>query len=423
MANRGTQEERYKSWLARAQSKHGARFRYAKSQPFFQNQKSKITISCEYHGDFVSTGDKHVANDHGGCPKCGGDAKGNAKSKSYFAAYQKWLTTHLPDNLEIVSEFSGPSEPLMVRCKTHGTTKKTTALYIKNNKTNGCDACAREKVTSARQLTTEAIKEELMADLPTLITIIGVERGPQGTRVLASCSQHGDFLTTKGSLAKAKYACPECKRENSGYTSHRLARLIEAGSDGAPCQIGIMEVEVFGLKAIKVGVTIRTLEDRYKWYLKRIHWSATLPERLAYVLESRVHRYFAKVRDDQIRLAGMRGGKRWAGDTEIYLSEKLSEILNFVRAQTEQIPSEHIDYEAELSTLLTEKIFPSVAREKSTANRPKEIVGLDPRTKEVVITFPSISAAARAGYRNVSLVLNPASSRITAGGLEWRRKE
>lgn len=407
----------------RAQSKHGGRFHYVQAQSSFKNQKSEIILSCGRHGDFVTTGEKHLANDHGGCPKCGGEAKSKAKSLAYFSSYQKWLRTQLPQNLELVGEFVGPSEPLVVRCKTHGTTKETTAIYLKNNNTIGCDTCAREKVTSARRLTTEDIAAELTGQLPPLVSLVGVERGPEGTKVRATCAQHGDFLITKGSLAGAKYACPECKRENAGYTSHRLARLIDSGVEGDPCQIGVMEVEVFGLTAVKVGVTTRTLEDRYKWYLKGIHWSATVSERQAYILESRIHRHFADVRDNRIKLAGMRGGKRWGGDTEVYLRSRLSEILHFVRAQIAQVLHEQIDYEEELSRLLTEKTVTYVAREKSLANKPKEIEGLDPTTQEVVVTFPSLSAAARAGYRNVSLVLNPASSRVTAGGLKWRRKE
>jgi hypothetical protein len=364
-----------------------------------------------------------LATDHGGCPMCGREAKSKAKSAGYSTAYQKWLADKLPSNLEVVQQFTGPSEPIVVRCKIHGTTKITTAIYLKNNKTNGCDQCARDKTTKARQLTTEAVQDELADHLPALVTIVGLERGTNGTKVQATCSRHGDFLTTKGALAAAKYACPACKRENAGYTSHRLARLIDAGADGEPCQIGVMDVEVFSLKAIKVGVTTRTLKDRYKWYLKRIHWSATLPERLAYVLESRIHRHFAKMRDDRIRLAGMRGGKRWEGDTEVYRDSHLTEIMDFVRTQIAEIPHEKIDYEAELIKLLGERTVPDLTREKSLANRPKEIEGLDPTTKAVVATFPSLSAAARAGYRNVSLVLNPASSRLTAGGLEWRKKE
>ncbi|MCH7760905.1 hypothetical protein IIA15_05815, partial [candidate division TA06 bacterium] len=37
-----------------------------------------------------------------------------------------------------------------------------------------------------------------------------------------------------------------------------------------------IEVEVFGLKAMKVGVTTRTLEDRYKWFLRKVFFSAKI---------------------------------------------------------------------------------------------------------------------------------------------------
>jgi hypothetical protein len=48
-----------------------------------------------------------------------------------------------------------------------------------------------------------------------------------------------------------------------------------------------MEIEAFGIPTLKVGVTTRKLELRYRNYLKTIFFSAQLDELDAYVLEQR----------------------------------------------------------------------------------------------------------------------------------------
>ncbi len=182
-----------------------------------------------------------------------------------------------------------------------------------------------------------------------------------------------------------------------------------------------MEVEVFGIRSLKVGVTTRTLQERYKWNLKKIHFSAQLDEIDAYVLENRIHRAFKKNHDLRILMSGMRNGERWSGDTECYWRDKLDEIISFVN---DYIGNSHnITYMNELILYEVPDFFTrDASREKDVTNNPVAVIGVHPETLEIIVEFNSISDAYRAGYPNVSTIVSGTSERQISHGLRWFRK-
>lgn len=82
-----------------------------------------------------------------------------------------------------------------------------------------------------------------------------------------------------------------------------------------PTCLAVMELEVFGIRAMKVGVTTRSLEERYLWYLKEVFFAITFNELDAYVLQSQIRQKFREHTDLRILKKGMRVGGRWAGGT------------------------------------------------------------------------------------------------------------
>jgi hypothetical protein len=86
-------------------------------------------------------------------------------------------------------------------------------------------------------------------------------------------------------------------------------------------------VEVFGIRAIKVGFTSRSLEDRYVGSLREVHARIPLPELHAILVETVLHRRLRPYQDNRIMDAGIAGGNRWNGDTELYHPNHLPEIL------------------------------------------------------------------------------------------------
>jgi hypothetical protein len=294
---------------------------------------------------------------------------------------------------------------------------------LKNNKLWGCDVCAREATNAAINVTLDDVKKDLSASLPEGITLLDVESSNKGPIVLFRCDVHGDFSLRKGSAERTRYYCPKCANANSGYTGQKLKRLIAEDEAGEKAWIAVMEVEVFGVKSLKVGVTTRSLEQRYRWFLKAVFFKCMTTERIAYVVEQLVHKEFYNKHDRRIFLAGLRGGKRWSGDTETYFLSAKDKIVSFMQKAIEDASKGKIDEATIISEIKSIDAASHQKREKNLSNMPVPVVGIDPKTGDKVAEFSSMSEAARAGYRNISLVLNPTNHRKFAGGLKWVRVE
>jgi hypothetical protein len=322
----------------------------------------------------------------------------------------------------MISPFEGMTRAATFRCHTHGTTEALKPTVLMNDGQYGCDRCAREAQASSNRLTLSKVKDELAPYLADHVSIIGimfdVER--RTTLIEIRCQKHGLLQTTKGYLRRSPYSCSRCGDEWVGYASYRMRRLLESGIKGKETWIGVMEVAPMGITTIKVGVSTRSLERRYLWDLKKVHFEFQLPELDAYVLENRIHRKFAAHSDRRVLKAGMRQGKRWAGDTECYWPKQLADIVQFLKREILELRNSESDYWATVRDIESRAPIPRVVdRPKSVANAPKAVVGLCPATMNEVKRFKSLMEAQRHGYRNLSLVLSKKRSQRLAGGLHW----
>jgi len=424
-AREKTREAGFNLWIAKAKKKHSTRFDYLSSAAEFVTQKSSpVTIRCTEHSETFSVLPfNHLRFNSGGCSKCDGQ-----KASDYFLQrerdkFYEFFESNLSERLNIESEFRGMTQEMMFYCKLHKTSSLRKPTFLINNSGYGCPECAKDAARSSNRLSMEDVISDLLEDLPDNVKILGVEfdEKTQSSKVRINCDIHGQQLTTKGYLRRSQYKCPKCGDESVGYAGHRLKSLIETNNKGRPTYIGAMEVEVFGIKSLKVGVTTRTLQERYKWNLKKIHFSAQLDEIDAYVLENRIHRAFTKNHDLRILMAGMRSGERWSGDTECYWHDKLDEIIAFIKDYIKN--SQNIAYKSELLLYEVPNFFTrDVSREKDETNNPIAVIGVRPDTLEIVVEFDSISDAYKAGYQNVSTIVSGASDRKISHGLRWFKK-
>ena len=125
--------------------------------------------------------------------------------------------------------------------------------------------------------------------------------------------------------------------------------------------------------------------------------------------------------------AGMRNGKRWAGDEEFYWFRNKEKIIKIAQERLNKAAKEQPDY-SQLIEDLSRSYDNFEPRKKDISNRPIAIIGIDPATKKIVHRFPSISAARKAtGLSNISLVLradrNSNSGRRLSGGFYWFKEE
>lgn len=373
---------------------------------------------------FEITPFNHVRSKDGGCPQCDKEtAVGNFRRKGE-KKFTEWFNRERADRLEMGSPFHGMTEEMAFRCKVHGTVSRHKPTFLMNSGGFGCPDCARASQRNRAMLQDETVRREIEDLLPDHIRFLGLAWDDVKCQNLMQieCERHGIQLVTKGYLKRSSHKCPQCGNESTGFAGYRLARLVEMGERGGTATIGVMAVEVYGITSLKVGVTTRSLQERYLWHLKTIFFAVEMSERDTYVLENRIHRRFAKRHDLRILKAGMRLGKRWGGDTECYWMDQKDRIIGFINEFIDN--AEGINYREELNRFFIPDFFPrDVSRKKDETNRPVPVVGVDPETSKVVVDFSSISDATKAGYRNVSQVISANHGRQFAGGLRWFKKE
>ena len=420
----------YKRWLQEARSKHKNNFDYSLTEENYRTvKKPKIKITCLTHNDiFDVTPEKHILYKSGGCKICEREIRETAKLGNFKQSFLNWFEEHASKRLELRSDFLGMTIDTKFYCKIHRSIKVTKPTLIMNEGAMGCDKCSSDVISKKVRKPLNKYAEEAKAliknEYVKLLETYFDEKS-KSVRFTIECEIHGKQNNISFSyINKTEYSCPLCGKEHQGYTNHRLKKLLDDGEQGKPTYLGVMEIEAFGIHSLKVGVTTRTLEERYAYNLKQIFYYVKISEIDAYVLENRIHRKFKQDHDLRILKKGMRQKERWAGDTECYFFRVKEPIINFINDYLNQVKISKVNYRKELENFQVPNFFPiDTSRPKDLSNLPMPVVGVDPKTNKVVKEFASHSDARRAGYGNVSMVINKNYNRNYSGGLRWFQKE
>ena len=427
----------YARWIKRATKKHGDKFCYKNTPSDFRTAKEPdVEITCLDHShSFHICPDKHATGENGGCEYCRKEQVARDSITRQAPKFSAWFKANLAHRLEVRSQFKGWGESVDLYCLEHKTTSTTTTpSSLKDNKAWGCKSCEKESIQKAVRLDLKIVKDKIRArgKLPENITIVDVifDKISEESRIVYSCSidDHGIRPAISLShLKKSRLVCDLCTGAGGGTAHARYLRFIESGEYGDSAIIGVMQVDVEGNAGLKVGVTTRTLEDRYGYALKTIFFKLESKERHTYFIENRVKRKFAKFTDNTILGKGLRGelknGKRWGGDTEIFQKDKQQEIIDFIIKLAGDIKLNRVselEFREEANHFISIDFEPhDVSREKDIRNEPVAIVGIDPKTNEIKYRLNSISDAISLGFKNISTILNIKTSRQISNGIRW----
>ena len=428
-------------WIKRATKKHGDKFCYKNTLTDFKTaKKPDVKITCLEHSDtFYIYPDKHVILRNGGCEHCWKEQVTRDNIKRETPKFLAWFNENVSEKLELQSKFQGWHEPIDLYCKIHKKIHKTTnPNNLKYGGALGCNKCSTIVLKEKIRLDLSSVHKKINQTraLPENITLTDVvfDEISEASRIVYSCSIDDHGLRPAVSLShfkKSRLICDLCATAGGGTAHARYLRFIESGEDGDFAVIGVMQVEVEGTTGLKVGVTTRTLEERYGYALKIIFLKLESKERHVYFVENRVKRRFAKFRDTTILGKGLRGelkgSKRWGGDTEIFQKEKQQEIIDFVVKLADDIKLNKIselEYKEEADHFISIDFEPrDVSRIKDIRNEPIAIVGIDLKTNEIKYQLDNISEATSLGFHNVSSIINNKNGRQISKGIRWLRAD
>lgn len=346
-----------KIWLDACEAKHapGERdFDYSLAQGDFTNQQSPVRIICKIHQlCFTMGAQKHLTQKSGGCAGCERDARIARELPEHSRKFMEWFNENLASRLEMLTPYVRSDVPIQFRCKIHENISSTTPDTLRVPGATGCNQCSRNATIEGKRRTLDNIISKYGYKMPTHVLIKDIIREERELKdghiktslfIIIDCEVHGTQKVTYPYISnKYTYGCPQCGLERKGYTPARLADLLRNPQLDRPTEIGIMTVEVFGIESIKVGITIRTLEERYKWDLRKVHFRWKTTETTAILMENELHRTFRSIADTRVFKAGMRSGQRWGGDTELYFPKHLDRILSFARNLLERYRDGHVD--------------------------------------------------------------------------------
>jgi hypothetical protein len=384
---RAANEQRF---LRDARDRFGDRFDYSRVQ--YVRQKLPVVIVCPVHGEFGQTPDKHLRSTHG-CPMCSKTAGGKRKSNSAAKAFLAAFADRHGGRLELLGEYRGAKTPLPVRCRAEGHVFEATPDNLIHEHEQGCQVCSAAARHLARRLTQQEFLDRARSKFPDLdfsATVYSHMYEP----VRFVCPHHGEQERRAVDLLTSSYGCSRCGDEQTGYAGHRIARL-KSGAPGVkprPTRIALMRISVGGLTAFKLGITARPLEARYREALQEVLFEVVLDELDALLLEQLLHRKYSALRDRRIKYLGMREGKRWAGDEEVYVKAAVAPMLDDLQQHVAALKLRDPGYWDRYPELGSPQSEPRPTTfSKGVFNGPRPVIRL---TDDVV--FPSATAAAEA---------------------------
>jgi len=420
---------RHDKWLKKSIKKHNDRFSYPNTlYEFDALKRGMVTIVCNLHDhSFTILPDNHKRFVDGGCEICFLERRRKRSIKKGEKKFIIYFQDNFIDRYEIYSEFRGLKKPINIFCKKHQSVKTITKAERILVSTYLCDHCYESVRTLQNRKTFDDLQSDLDGRLPDHIHLVDLifDEKKNRSMVLFNCDIHGDQPPVNlGYINRTIHYCTKCGDLVSGFSGHRFKYLLDNNLRGESYIIGVIEVEVFGIRGMKVGVTSqrRGLKNRYSFFIKQIFFSVVLDEIDILALENRIKIEFDKYRDKSIMGKGVNQGERWAGDTEIFYFHQKENIINFIKDSVDELHHSDINYHDELDSWYMPESFPvNVSREKNLNNIPIPVIGVDMNTNEIICEFESIAASNRAGYKNVSLILS--GERIHSNGIRFFKKE
>ncbi|CAB4123077.1 hypothetical protein UFOVP29_236 [uncultured Caudovirales phage] len=185
-------------YVERAKNKHNHKYSYENT--IYLNAKTKITINCPKHGEFLQNPDSHLRGC--GCPKCQGK---NLSTQEYVAAVS---IVHQHQYDYSLVNYTGIKEKIKIICPIHGEFAQRAEDHRNGN---GCPKCIRKNLTiddfinEAKIIHKQynydySLAEHEYINLSTTLSIV--------------CPIHGIFQIMAGNLLRGN-KCSSCAIEQS----------------------------------------------------------------------------------------------------------------------------------------------------------------------------------------------------------------
>ena len=194
-------------FIKRAKLVHGDNYDYSKT--VYINQKTKVSITCPIHGDFLQYPQAHIKRGHG-CPECG-KVKQKEKSREYSKKRVKSRSDFILKARKIhgdkydysnVSEECPSYKKVKITCPTHGAFWQSVGNHLTGN---GCSKCKYGTLTTPEFIAKADKIHNNIYDY-SLVNYVN-----STTPVNIICKEHGVFFQKPCHHLRGN-GCPHCKK-------------------------------------------------------------------------------------------------------------------------------------------------------------------------------------------------------------------
>ena len=195
-----TQTMNNESFIKKAINVHGNKYNYEKVD--YINAKTKVTIVCKEHLDFVQAPYSHLSGS--GCSKCGAKSCGDNLRSNKNEFLEKATKIHNEKYDYSKVDYINNSTKIIIICKEHNEFLQTPRGHLNG----GCKKCSSQLASENTRSNINEFIEKAKKIHYDKYNYSKVEYLNNRTNVIIICKKHGEFLQTP--LKHLKGGCKKC---------------------------------------------------------------------------------------------------------------------------------------------------------------------------------------------------------------------
>jgi hypothetical protein len=200
------EKEKLENYIVKARAIHNNLYDYTKTKP--HTCKDKCIVTCNIHGDFITTLDNHI-NGKTGCPKCKKVAK---LTTDEFVEKAKQVHGDKYDYSK--TEYINMRTKICIICSEHGEFWQEPRHHLNGIR---CPKCAGTKKLNNKEFIEKA--KEIHGDKYDYSKVRYINNK---TPICIICAKHGEFWQTPSSHINAKTGCPKCAKNGVLLTTEEF---------------------------------------------------------------------------------------------------------------------------------------------------------------------------------------------------------
>ena len=210
-------------FIQKSVDKHGDKYDYSKVE--YNNVKTKITIICKTHGEFVQTPDSHIRGC--GCPNCAQIQRNEKRIYTKDEFIQKSIEKHGDTYDYSKVDYVDSKTRVTIICKKHGEFIQVPQCHLHGN---GCKLCGIIFSSNSKRYTKDEFIQKSIEKHGDTYDYSKVDYVDSKTRVTIICKKHGEFIQVPQCHLHGN-GCPNCACKNYSKISISYLNFISKLND------------------------------------------------------------------------------------------------------------------------------------------------------------------------------------------------